>query len=54
VIYFTEEAKDRIYSGFVNSLRPGGLLFIGATEAIMKPHPLGLQALGPGFYEKSA
>jgi chemotaxis protein methyltransferase CheR len=54
VIYFTEEAKDRIYSGFVNSLRPGGLLFIGATEAIMKPQPLGLKALGPGFYEKSA
>jgi chemotaxis protein methyltransferase CheR len=54
VIYFTEEAKERIYSGFVQALRPGGLLFIGATEAIMKPQPLGLKALGPGFYEKTA
>jgi chemotaxis protein methyltransferase CheR len=52
VIYFTEEAKDRIYVGFVESLRPGGLLFIGATEAIMQPKPLGLQVVGPGFYQK--
>jgi chemotaxis protein methyltransferase CheR len=53
VIYFTEEAKDRIYSGFVQALRPGGLLFIGATEAIMQPKPLGLQVVGPGFYQKT-
>jgi len=52
VIYFTEEAKERIYSGFVDSLRPGGVLFIGATEAIMQPKPLGLQVVGPGFYQK--
>jgi chemotaxis protein methyltransferase CheR len=52
VIYFTEEAKERIYAGFVSSLRPGGLLFIGATEAIMQPRPLGLQVVGPGFYQK--
>jgi chemotaxis protein methyltransferase CheR len=53
VIYFTEEAKDRIYTGFVSALRPGGLLFIGATEAIMRPQTLGLRGLGPGFYEKT-
>jgi chemotaxis protein methyltransferase CheR len=53
VIYFTEEAKDRIYEGFVSSLRPAGLLFIGATEAIMRPKPFGLQGLAPGFYEKT-
>ncbi|HLZ26786.1 MAG TPA: protein-glutamate O-methyltransferase CheR [Chloroflexota bacterium] len=52
VIYFTEAAKDRIYAGFVDALRPGGLLFIGATEAIMQPTPLGLQVVGPGFYQK--
>jgi chemotaxis protein methyltransferase CheR len=54
VIYFTEAAKDRIYAGFVQSLRPGGLLFIGATEAIMQPKPLGLDVVGPGFYQKAA
>jgi chemotaxis protein methyltransferase CheR len=52
VIYFTEEAKDRIYSGFISALRPGGLLFIGGTEVIMRPQTLGLRGLGPGFYEK--
>jgi chemotaxis protein methyltransferase CheR len=52
VIYFTEEAKDRIYQGFVRSLRPGGVLFVGGTEAIMRPQALGLTVMGPGFYRK--
>lgn len=52
VIYFTEEAKERIYQGFVGSLRSGGVLFVGGTEAIMKPQALGLTLLGPGFYKK--
>lgn len=52
VIYFTEEAKERIYEGFVGALRPGGVLFIGGTEAIMRPQTLGLSVVGPGFYRK--
>jgi chemotaxis protein methyltransferase CheR len=52
VIYFTEEAKDRIYAGFVKVLRPGGILFIGGTEAIMRPQMLGLSVMGAGFYRK--
>jgi chemotaxis protein methyltransferase CheR len=52
VIYFTEEAKDRIYAGFVKALRPGGILFIGGTEAIMRPQALGLSVMGAGFYRK--
>ncbi|HYY89007.1 MAG TPA: protein-glutamate O-methyltransferase CheR [Chloroflexota bacterium] len=54
VIYFTEAAKERIYEGFVGALRPGGVLFVGGTEAILKPQALSLQALGPGFYRKVA
>jgi chemotaxis protein methyltransferase CheR len=54
VIYFTEEAKERIYTGFVRGLRPGGVLFVGGTEAIMRPQALGLQVMGPGFYRKAA
>jgi chemotaxis protein methyltransferase CheR len=54
VIYFTEEAKERIYQGFVDSLRPGGVLFVGGTEAIMRPQALGLQVIGPGFYRKES
>lgn len=52
VIYFTEEAKEDIYQGFVNSLRPGGILFVGGTEAIMRPQALGLKVFGPGLYRK--
>jgi chemotaxis protein methyltransferase CheR len=52
VIYFTEEAKDRIYQGFVATLAPGGVLFVGGTEAIMRPQALGLTVLAPGFYRK--
>src|SRR5579864_7248220 len=52
VIYFTEEAKERIYQSFVESLKSGGVLFVGGTEAIMRPQALGLTVLGPGFYKK--
>jgi chemotaxis protein methyltransferase CheR len=52
VIYFTEEAKERIFEGFVRALRPGGVLFLGGTEAIMRPQLLGLSVMGPGFYRK--
>ena len=53
VIYFTEEAKERIYAGFVDALGAGGVLFVGGTEAIMRPQALGLSILGPGFYLKA-
>ncbi len=54
VIYFTEEAKERIYAGFVRALHPGGVLFVGGTEAIMYPQTLGLEVLGPGFYRRAS
>jgi hypothetical protein len=28
------------------------VLFVGGTEAILKPNGLDLQVLGPGFYRK--
>ena len=52
VIYFTEAAKERIYAGFVQALRPGGVLFLGGTEVILKPHATQLAVLGPGFYRR--
>jgi chemotaxis protein methyltransferase CheR len=52
VIYFTEQAKERIYAGFVDALSDGGVLFVGGTEAIMRPQALGLTVLGAGFYRK--
>jgi chemotaxis protein methyltransferase CheR len=53
LIYFTEEAKDRVIAGLVRSLRPGGILFIGATENISSAHVAGLERVGLSFYRKS-
>ena len=50
VIYFTEAAKTAVHERLVDALRPGGLLFVGATEAILRPRRFGLIADGPGFY----
>lgn len=52
VIYFTDEAKTRLYETFVNALRPGGYLFIGATEVINGATQLGLRYVAPCFYKK--
>lgn len=54
VIYFTDEAKSQLYRNFYQSLRPGGILFIGATESIFEARAIGLRYLGPCFYEKPA
>jgi hypothetical protein len=45
-------AKERIYAGFARALRHGGVLFVGGTEAILKPQALSLQVLGPGLYAR--
>lgn len=34
VIYFKNEVKAEIFKNFSKALRPGGLLFVGATESI--------------------
>ena len=52
VIYFTDEAKTRLYHDLVAALRPGGYLFIGATEVINGASALGLRYLAPCFYTK--
>ena len=52
VIYFTEEAKDQLYTNFLNSLKPGGILFVGATEAILNFRKIGYTSYKPFFYQK--
>lgn len=52
VIYFTEEAKDQLYANFFRSLKPGGILFVGATEAILNFRSLGYTSFQPFFYQK--
>lgn len=52
VIYFTEEAKDGLYRRFLNSLKPGGVLFVGGTEAILNFREIGYAHYLPFFYRK--
>lgn len=50
VIYFTEEAKDELYRKFHRSLKPGGVLFVGGTESLLRARELGYASASPFFY----
>lgn len=52
LIYFTEEAKEKVYTSFHRSLRPGGVLFVGGTEQIFQPKRYGYKMKQSFFYEK--
>ena len=52
VIYFEMEAKDQLYKRFSESLRPGGLLFVGNTERIFNYKNLGLEIASSFIYRK--
>ncbi len=54
MIYFTEEAKQLLYSKFAKALKPGGLLFVGSTEQIFTPSRFGLETADTFFYSKTA
>lgn len=51
-IYFKNEAKDDIYRKMHDSLVPGGVFFIGATESIYNPTEFGFKKLSTFIYEK--
>ena len=52
LIYFTEEAKNKIIMNFNKALNPGGVLFIGSTEQIFTPQNYGFKNMYPFFYQK--
>ncbi|MGM8211619.1 CheR family methyltransferase [Virgibacillus sp. W0430] len=52
LIYFTDEAKEKIYTNFSEALSPNGVLFVGSTEQIFSPHNYGFSLLDTFFYEK--
>ena len=54
VIYFTEQAKADLYGRFRESLRPEGILFLGATESIPNVRTIGLEPSGLTFYMRRA
>lgn len=52
LIYFTEEAKVKIYKKFHDSLSNDGVLFVGSTEQIIMPERYKLRSTKTFFYEK--
>ena len=52
IIYFTDEAKQLLYTKFSNALKPGGILFVGSTEQIFNPSKYNLEAVDNFFYRK--
>jgi chemotaxis protein methyltransferase CheR len=53
VIYFTTEAKAQLYQRFYDSLRPGGVLFVGGTEIVSRASEIGFETAGISFYRRS-
>ncbi len=52
VIYFSEEAKERIFREFYRALKPGGYLFLGNTERILNHHYIGYENPYAFYYRK--
>jgi len=53
LIYFTEEAKEDVYRKFNDTLRKGGVLFVGSTEQIIKYRELNYTSKRSFFYVKN-
>ncbi len=51
MIYFNAETRRELVTKFINSLLPGGYLFIGHSETIDKTIP-GLKYIMPAVYQK--
>ncbi len=52
VIYFEMKTKEELYRKFSESLRPGGMIFVGSTERIFNYRKIGLEIVSPFFYRK--
>lgn len=52
VIYFNNDVKQEIYRKFSNSLKKGGLLFVGATESIYNYKDYGFEKASTFIYKK--
>ncbi|HWT76397.1 MAG TPA: protein-glutamate O-methyltransferase CheR [Mobilitalea sp.] len=53
LIYFTDEAKNKIYSDFHKALKKDGLLFVGSTEQIIQAGQIGFHNFKSFFYKKA-
>lgn len=53
MIYFEGDVKSDLVRRFQESLRPGGVLFIGSTEALLGVDLEGFERMGGNFYRRS-
>lgn len=54
LIYFTEEAKNTLYNKFSDSLKEGGVFFVGSTEQIFNPSAYHFDTEDTFFYKKKS
>ncbi|WP_066892439.1 CheR family methyltransferase [Clostridium nigeriense] len=52
IIYFKNEVKKEIFKNFSNSLKKGGLLFVGATESIYNYKEFNLEKVSTFIYKR--
>ncbi|MGG0716696.1 protein-glutamate O-methyltransferase CheR [Robertmurraya massiliosenegalensis] len=52
LIYFTEDAKDILYTKFSGALKEDGIFFVGSTEQIFNPSLYGFETEDTFFYRK--
>lgn len=52
LIYFTDDAKTKIYNDFNSSLKKNGVLFVGSTEQMLQANQLGFKTFKSFFYVK--
>lgn len=53
LIYFTDGAKETIYTNFSESLVDHGVLFVGSTEQIFTPQTYNFSLIDTFFYQKN-
>jgi len=53
IIYFSNDVRHKLFASFKQSLRSGGILFVGGSEVIIGDNGLGLIDVLPCFYRKS-
>lgn len=53
MIYFKQDVKSALVQRFMQTLKPGGVLFIGATEALLGADLDSFDRLGGNFYRRN-
>lgn len=52
VIYFDDDAKQKLYKGFCDALMRNGILFTGGSEIIFQCEAIGFKNISMSFYRK--